>query len=93
MDKDIDPCTDFYSFACGGFEAKTVMSKEDIVVDSFSSIRRQVTEQLRVLIEKPITKKEAKPFKLVKKYHQSCMNTSESIFKEENLSFKYYYCH
>ena len=78
MDQKVDPCVDFYSFACGGFEAKTTTPEYQSSVDHFTLVGQQVTEQLRFLIERPIKEYEAEPFKLVKKFYQSCMNKSKS---------------
>lgn len=79
MDKKIDPCEDFYSFACGGFEAKTTIPEDQSIADIFTLINDQVNQQLRFLIERPIEDDDTKPFKLVKQLYQSCVNTSELI--------------
>ena len=75
MDKSVDPCQDFYSFACGGFEKKNIPDDRSYV-DTFRVISDRVTQQLRFLVEKPIKKDEAEPFKLVKKLYQSCIDKS-----------------
>lgn len=67
MDKTVDPCEDFYSFACGGFETRNVIPDDQSSVTTFSLISDEVTEQLRSLIERPIKETDAEPFKLVKK--------------------------
>jgi len=67
MDKSVDPCEDFYSFACGGFETRNVIPDDQSSVTTFSLISDEVTEQLRSLIERPIKETDAEPFKLVKK--------------------------
>lgn len=74
MDKKVDPCEDFYSFACGGFEERLNIPDDKSSMTTFSLISDQVTEQLRSLVEKPIKEDEAEPFKLVKKLYQSCLN-------------------
>jgi predicted metalloendopeptidase len=71
MDKSVNPCEDFYSFACGGFEAKNVIPDDQSSVTTFSLISDEVTEQLRSLIERPIKDGDAEPFKLVKKVNIS----------------------
>ena len=67
MDKSVNPCDDFYSFACGGFETRNVIPDDQSSVTTFSLISDEVTEQLRSLIERPIKECDAEPFKLVKK--------------------------
>lgn len=78
MDKSVNPCEDFYSFACGGFEAKNVIPDDQSSVTTFSLISDEVTEQLRNLIERPIKEGDAEPFKLVKKLYQSCLNKTRA---------------
>ena len=78
MNQKVDPCEDFYSFACGGFESKHVIPDDQSSVTTFSLISDEVTEQLRNLIERPIKEGDAEPFKLVKKLYQSCLNKSKS---------------
>ena len=80
MDESVDPCDDFYSFACGRFERDTIIPDDQSSVTTFSLLNDEVTEQLRAMIEKPITEDEAEPFKLVKRLYQSCLNRSTSPF-------------
>lgn len=74
MDKSVDPCQDFYSFACGGFE-KRIIPEDRTSLDIASLISEKLNQQLRLLVEKPTKEKEAEPFKLIKKFYQSCINT------------------
>ncbi|XP_046454077.1 membrane metallo-endopeptidase-like 1 [Daphnia pulex] len=68
MDKTVNPCEDFYSFACGGFETRNVIPDDQSSVTTFSLISDEVTEQLRSLIERPTKETDAaEPFKLIKK--------------------------
>ena len=79
MDQSVDPCQDFYSFACEGFVKNTFLPDDQVSVDSFSLTADKITQQLRLLIKKPIIEEEAKPFKLVKRLNQSCLNKSISF--------------
>ena len=81
MNQKVDPCDDFYSFACGGFESKYVIPDDKSSVTSFTLIGDEITAQLRDIIERPINESEAEPFKLVKKFYQSCLNKSNSSQK------------
>lgn len=38
MDKKVDSCEDFYSFACDGFEAKTVIPDKDSEVITYIDV-------------------------------------------------------
>ena len=89
MDQKVDPCDDFYSFACGGFESKHVIPDDQSRVTTFSLISDKVTAQLRNLIERPIDESETESFKLVKKFYQSCLNKSKlSRFKNVEMKNK-----
>lgn len=74
MDQDIEPCDDFYSFACGTYVEETVIPDEKVLVNTFSIISDKLQEQLRALISDDIDDSEIEPFKLVKKLYQACMN-------------------
>jgi predicted metalloendopeptidase len=77
IDKSVDPCEDFYSFACGKFEQDTVIPDDKSSVTTFSLISDKVTEQLRKLIEKPLSDNEAPHNRLVKNLYKSCLNKSQ----------------
>lgn len=76
MDQSVDPCEDFYSFACGGFEKNTIIPDDESSVDSFSLLSDELTKQVRMLIETPIKDNDAHSFQLAKKLYQSCLNKS-----------------
>ncbi|KAK5647015.1 hypothetical protein RI129_005479 [Pyrocoelia pectoralis] len=76
MDPSIDPCDDFYQFACGNFIKKTNIPDDKSSVTSFSVISDLLQEQLRTMIEEPVKQGEPKPFVLLKRIYKSCMNTT-----------------
>lgn len=74
MNEKIDPCDDFYQFACGGFVHQHNIARDQVEVTHFSILRDRVATQLRTLFEERIQRNEAKPFQLVKTMYKSCMN-------------------
>lgn len=82
MDKDVQPCDDFYRFACGSYLRSHVIPDDkssDYYV--FSEIQEQLSNQLRQSVEEPISSSEPKPFIVVKTLYKSCMDTCKySIF-------------
>ena len=76
MDQTIDPCNDFYNFACGTFVEKTVIPVGEDGVDTLSIISDKLQEQLRALISDDIDESEVKPLNLPKMLYQACMNIS-----------------
>lgn len=75
MDLKVDPCTDFYEFACGTFLAETHVPSEKSNVDIFSTINDQLQQQLHVLLSEPIDEeKDIMPVKVIKTLFSACMN-------------------
>ena len=75
MDETVDPCDDFYSFACGNFVNETIIPDDKICVNTFSLLLDKVQDQLRTIFSVPVNDSEIYPFKLVKKLYKSCMDT------------------
>lgn len=79
MDDTVDPCDDFYSYACGTFTKDTIIPDDKTSVNTFSKIGDELQIQLKTLIVEPIMPDEPKPFKLAKQLYNACMNKSESL--------------
>ena len=47
LDKSVNPCDDFYQYACGGWEAKTAIPGYHACVSQFSQMREAISMQLR----------------------------------------------
>lgn len=77
MDKNVEPCDDFYSFACGNFVKETIIPDEKVSVNTFSIIGDKLQEQLRTLVTDPILENDPEPFKLAKNLYKACINKSE----------------
>ncbi|XP_008554183.1 neprilysin-2 isoform X3 [Microplitis demolitor] len=84
MDSSVDPCDDFYRFACGGFLKSTIIPDDKVSVNTFSIISDQVLEQLRMSIEDPRLTEMSNPFRLVKTLYKSCMN--KTVIEEQGLT-------
>lgn len=54
MDASVNPCDDFYNFACGKFLTDTTLSDEKVSVDTFSIARDTMQSQLLRLIDSPV---------------------------------------
>ncbi|XP_071749216.1 neprilysin-2 [Lepeophtheirus salmonis] len=74
MNKSVDPCDDFYQFACGGFVNKTVFRPGESRLNTFSEIRNLLKNQLKTLLEMNPTSNDIKPFVMVRNFYQACIN-------------------
>lgn len=77
MNPDVEPCDDFYKFACGGFLDTTIIPDDKTSVSSFSTIDDDLSEQLRGIIEKENPPNESRAFKLARDFYKACMNKSK----------------
>lgn len=76
MDTSIEPCDDFYNFACGTFMKNTIIPDDKTSVNTFSIISDKLQKQLRTSIEEESKPNDPKPFKLAKILYKTCMNKS-----------------
>lgn len=74
LDDTIDPCDDFYEFACGKFLRDTVIPDEQIAVMSFVTVHDKVQEQLRAIINEEPTANDSKPFAMAKAFNKACLD-------------------
>uniref|UniRef100_A0A4Y0BJM9 Neprilysin, neutral endopeptidase 2 n=1 Tax=Anopheles funestus TaxID=62324 RepID=A0A4Y0BJM9_ANOFN len=74
MDQEVEPCDDFYNYACGKFVKETTIPDEKVSMTTFSVIEDRLQQQLRSLLSEDIFDSEATPFKLAKNFYNLCMN-------------------
>lgn len=88
MDQNVEPCDDFYNFACGSFVEDTIIPDDKVSVNTFSVISDKLQEQLRTIVTAPIDENEIEPFKNVKRLYLACMNKSRmTTFEDETFIF------
>ena len=51
LNTDVDPCEDFYAYACGGFSKEHKLSNKEGEITSFSIVRRENLKVLRHALE------------------------------------------
>lgn len=83
LDESIDPCTNFYEFACGNFNKNTNIPKGKASVDLFTIVESLVREQLRTIISEPPKFNESKPIRLAKQFYASCLN--KTVIEERGI--------
>ncbi|XP_030375885.1 neprilysin-2 isoform X2 [Scaptodrosophila lebanonensis] len=74
MKPEVEPCDDFYEFACGTYMEETNIPDDKVSVNTFSVISDKLQEQLKDIIteERPMT--EPKHFRLPNSLYKACMN-------------------
>jgi len=81
MDPSVDPCDDFYQFACGNFIKNTIIDDDKSSVNIFDTIQGKVSNELRMLLTEPIQSDEPRPFRMAKLMFKSCMDIGIIIDK------------
>ncbi|XP_067950670.1 neprilysin-like isoform X2 [Watersipora subatra] len=77
IDETVDPCHDFYEFACGNWIKKHIIPEDKSSYTTFTKLRDQVASQLKALLEEPQKEKDATALKEVKDMYAACLNEDE----------------
>ncbi|XP_031337648.1 neprilysin-2-like [Photinus pyralis] len=73
MDPDVDPCEDFYEFACGGF-MDNVQLDDDYVKTINTFMEDTVQDRIRGIIEEPEEDDDPRSIANAKRLYRACMN-------------------
>lgn len=74
IDDNVDPCDNFYEFACGKFLRNTLIPDDKIAVMSFIHVQDKVQDQVRLVLSERSSSNESKPFTLAKILYAACMD-------------------
>ncbi|XP_013771859.1 membrane metallo-endopeptidase-like 1 [Limulus polyphemus] len=80
IDDSVNPCEDFYHFACGGWIKEQVIPEDKSDLSAFSLLRDDLKKKLRALVEQPITGKEPEFIFKVKNMYNTCMDLSKYTY-------------
>ncbi|KAK5645944.1 hypothetical protein RI129_004408 [Pyrocoelia pectoralis] len=81
----VNPCDDFYEFACGNYQKETAIREDEIEASVFSGIQATVQNQLRTVLQDPGLQIASKPYQLLRKLYKLCMDTVQ--IEREGLNF------
>ncbi|VDP13085.1 unnamed protein product [Heligmosomoides polygyrus] len=74
MKHSVDPCEDFYSFACGSFAEGRVVPEHAKKVTVLYEMKRSLDRHLRDILESPSLKNGTAAIQLARTYYLSCMD-------------------
>ncbi|RXM29301.1 Endothelin-converting enzyme-like 1 [Acipenser ruthenus] len=78
IDPTIDPCTDFYTFACGGWLRRHGIPEDKLSYGIISAIGEQNEEKLQSLLLRPVRRKDrGSAERKVKEFYRSCVDMRE----------------
>lgn len=77
MKTEIEPCDDFYRFACGTYIEETPIPDDKVDVNIFSIISDKLQEQLKDIVAEVRPETDPKHFRLPNALYRACMNKSE----------------
>ncbi|XP_058043306.1 endothelin-converting enzyme-like 1 [Ahaetulla prasina] len=78
IDPTIDPCKDFYSFACGGWLRRHGIPEDKLIYGTIAAIGEQNEEKLQRLLQQPVRRPyRASAERKVKEFFRSCLDMTE----------------
>ncbi|XP_017799517.1 PREDICTED: neprilysin-11-like [Habropoda laboriosa] len=76
MNRSVDPCEDFYKFACGGWISKNPIPQSQTSWDQLSVLREQLLKNLTILLEESDEGNQLRSVQLARALYRTCMDTA-----------------
>ena len=86
MDETVDPCEEFYDYACGRWTDYHPIPKHRGGYDTFEILREDLSANLIKLFEEPPSEEDSESTRAVKQLYGSCMNTGFHRFLDSLAS-------
>lgn len=77
LDENLDPCENFYNFACGSYIKNAIIPRGQGSINGFTEVEHLVSEQLRPIISEPPKLNESKAIRFAKYFYASCVDQDE----------------
>lgn len=72
INESIDPCENFYQFACGNFIKTTEIPLNKPSISPLLNKMKTIFEQLETSLQEKLSQNDTKTFKKLKKYYKMC---------------------
>ena len=77
MNEEIDPCEDFYEFACGNFSDNAVLDDDTLMESTFTLAGEKIKDKIFYELEHHENPYKLKTFDKVKNFYENCKNESK----------------
>ncbi|ESO07738.1 hypothetical protein HELRODRAFT_110566 [Helobdella robusta] len=81
IDEKVDPCNDFYEFACGTWMKSNPIPNGHAEWDTFTILKEENNNILKRYLEAPLNESYSESQTKLKKFYMSCMDPKEEIEK------------
>ncbi|KAK5644246.1 hypothetical protein RI129_008091 [Pyrocoelia pectoralis] len=75
LDTGVEPCDNFYNFACGGFINSVEIPEDSTEVSAATLVNDVIKSRIKDMLDGTVEVNGTKPFGLAKSYYQVCMDT------------------
>ncbi|KAJ8667501.1 hypothetical protein QAD02_009164 [Eretmocerus hayati] len=84
LDLTVQPCDDFYQFACGNYKKGLELPGDSPYYTPIYNYSNEARRKLRIGVEEPITEEDPEAFEKLQKFYNVCMNESHINENSEN---------